>query len=303
VSHDGASYYGRPVLKRPVWQWMIPAYFFAGGVAGVSSSLAAGAECTGRPALARVTRLAALAGIGVGAGLLVADLGRPSRFANMLRVLRPTSPMSVGSWLLAGYGPAVGLAAAPEVVGRLAPVGKAATAVAGVLGPAVATYTAVLVSDTAVPAWHEAYRELPFVFAGGAAASAGGLAAALAPVAQAGPARRLAVGGAVVELAALQRMEQRMGEVGEVYTTGPAGVLTRLSKVLVAVGTLLMTALGRRRAGAVAAGGLLLTGAAVERFAVVRAGFESAADPAATVGPQRRRVAAAADGRGAEALA
>ena len=46
-------------------------------------------------------------------------------------------------------------------------------------GPLLATYTGVLLADTAVPAWHEAYRHLPFLFAGGAMTSAGaaGLAA------------------------------------------------------------------------------------------------------------------------------
>ena len=41
------------------------------------------------------------------------------------------------------------------------------------LGLPLATYTAALIANTAVPAWHEARRELPFVFAAGAAASAG----------------------------------------------------------------------------------------------------------------------------------
>ncbi|HEY2239641.1 MAG TPA: polysulfide reductase, partial [Streptosporangiaceae bacterium] len=27
------SYYGRPVLKPPVWEWKIPAYLFTGGLA------------------------------------------------------------------------------------------------------------------------------------------------------------------------------------------------------------------------------------------------------------------------------
>ena len=40
-------------------------------------------------------------GGGVGSVLLIADLGRKARFLNMLRVFRATSPMSVGSWVLA----------------------------------------------------------------------------------------------------------------------------------------------------------------------------------------------------------
>src|SRR5690242_21294948 len=38
------SYYGRPVLKPPVWKHEIPAYLFTGGLAAGSAVLAAGAD-------------------------------------------------------------------------------------------------------------------------------------------------------------------------------------------------------------------------------------------------------------------
>lgn len=50
-----------------------------------------------------------------------------------------------------------------------------------------------------MPAWNDVHRELPFVFTGSAAASGAGLGMLLAPVAEAGPARRLAVVGAAAE--------------------------------------------------------------------------------------------------------
>lgn len=62
------------------------------------------------------------------------------------------------------------------------------------------------------------------------------------------------------------------------------------------------TRLGRRRLGAAAGGLLLLGGSACERFAVCHAGFQSARDPQATVGPQRARTAAAASASAANAL-
>ena len=99
---------------------------------------------------------------------LVHDLGRPARFINMMRVFKVTSPMSVGTWLLSGYVPAAGVAAATALTGRLPRLGAAATAGAALLGPAVAAYTAALISDTAVPAWHDGYPEMPFVFTGSA---------------------------------------------------------------------------------------------------------------------------------------
>ena len=93
----------------------------------------------------------------------------------MLRVIKVTSPMSVGTWILSGYTPLALGAAASAVTGKLPRAGLAATLPAAVLGPAVASYTSVLLADIAVPAWHDAHRELPFVPAGSAVTAAGGL--------------------------------------------------------------------------------------------------------------------------------
>src|SRR5207302_7256823 len=162
--------------------------------------------------------------------------------------------------------------------------------VAGLLGPVLSTYTATLVSDSVIPAWSEARRELPFVFAGSAAASAGGAVAALSPAAVAGPARRLAILGGALELAAAKAMEDGLGElVGEPYHTGKGGSLSKASKAATAAGAGLMALAGRRRAGAIAAGALLCTGALLQRFAVYHAGKASALDPRYTSLPQRER--------------
>ena len=287
------SYYGRPILKAPVWKWYIPAYFFTGGLAGASSTLALAAQLAGNRRLARSALVAAAAGVAASGPLLVADLGRPGRFHNMLRVAKPTSPMSVGSWLLAAFAPAAFGAAASSVTGRAPRLGRAAAAGAGALGPALATYTAVLVADTAVPAWHDAHRELPFLFAGSAAASAAGVALAFTPPAAAAPARRLAVAGAVLEVAAFRAMEHGLGDVAGPYTGGQAGRLARAAEACTLSGATLAAVAGRRRPAAVAAGGLLCAGSLLTRFSVFRAGFESAADPAATVGRQRSRAGSA----------
>lgn len=285
-----SSYYGRPVVKAPVWQPAIALYFYTGGVAGASSVVAFAAGLAGNRRLARSALLASVAGVAVSGPLLVADLGRPARFLNMLRVAKPTSPMSVGSWVLTFFAPASMLAAASELTGRTPRLGRIAACVAAALGPVVATYTAVLVADTAIPAWHDAYRELPFLFAGSAAASAAGTALAFTPVAEAGPARRLAVLGAFLELGAFRAMEKRLGEVAGPYENGRAGKLAKAAEVCSAAGVVLVVTAGRRRPAAVGAGALLCAGSLLTRFSVFRAGFESAADPAATVGPQRRRI-------------
>ncbi|MCW2726989.1 MAG: nrfD [Frankiales bacterium] len=306
------SYYGRPVVKAAPWEKDIPAYLFLGGLAGGSSLMSAGADLSGRPGLRRVGRLGALVGISASMFALVHDLGRPDRFHHMLRVAKPTSPMSVGTWILTAYGPAAGLAGAAELrpllparlrdglAGKL--LGLAARPAglgAALLAPAVASYTAVLLSDTATPTWHEAHNELPFVFVGSASAAAGGLGMALAPLSESGPAQRLAVGGALLELAAEHKMERSMGLTAEPLHQGRAGQLMQLSKTLTAFGALTAALLGRRsRAAAVVAGTALVTGSACTRFGIFEAGQDSARDPKYTVVPQRERLNARASAGG-----
>jgi hypothetical protein len=287
------SYYGRPILKEPTWTWEVPAYLFTGGLAGGAAALGAGARLAGNRELARRATLVNLAAISVSPALLVSDLGRPDRFLNMLRVFKPTSPMSVGTWVVSASGAASGAAGMCELLGVLPRVRAAATAAAALLAPFLSTYTAVLVADTAVPAWHEARRELPFVFAGSAAASAGAAVALASPARSAGPARRFALAGAVLELAATEVMERRLGLVGEPYHEGEAGRFSRLAKALTASGAAVTALAGRRRAGAIAGGALLLGGGIAERWAVYRAGFQSTRDPKYVVRPQRERIRAA----------
>jgi Polysulphide reductase, NrfD len=285
------GYYGRPVLHDPVWKKEVPLYLFTGGLAGASSVLAAGARLTGRTGLARAARRAALGGTLVSPALLVADLGKPSRFANMLRVVRPTSPMNVGAWLLSAYAPSAGAAAVLDTLGVLPGAGRVADASAGVLGSLLTTYTGVLLADTAVPAWHEAGRDLPFVFAASAAASAGAAASILSRPDEAGAARRLALIALVAEQAAMRRMERRLDPlIGGPYRHGPAGRYLKASRWLgLAGGLTLAGGGGRRRAATVAGGAMLLTSAVLTRFGVFQAGFQSAVDPAATIVPQRTR--------------
>lgn len=285
------SYYGRPILKEPTWEARdIAGYLFAGGLAGASSALAAGASFTGRPELARVCRLGATAGIGASLIALVHDLGRPARFVNMLRVAKPTSPMSVGSWLLSAYAPLVGFTAWSDVTGRAPALGRATGSAAGALGAGVAAYTAVLIADTAVPAWHESRRELPFLFTGSAATAAGGLAMLGAPVDQARPARRLSVGGAIVELVSSELMTRSAGLAGETFYSGRAGALLRAAKAATAIGAVgAATVAGRSRWPAAASGALLLAGSALTRFGIFEAGRASTRDPKYVVVPQRRR--------------
>ncbi len=215
------------------------------------------------------------------------DLGRPARFVNMLRVVKPTSPMSVGSWLLAAYGPSTALAAAAAVTERGGTLGTVATAASALLGPAVATYTAALISDTAVPAWHEGHREMPFVFAGSSASAAGGMGLVCAPIGQAGPARRLALAGAALEAVAVRTMRRRAGPAGEAFRRGRADRLIKAGEVLTVGGLALAFTGRRRRLASTAAGAALTAASALTRLGIFEAGRHSAADPHYVVELQR----------------
>jgi Polysulphide reductase, NrfD len=284
------SYYGRPVIKEPVWTPEIPIYFFTGGLGGVSAGLAFVARLTGRKKLARVATGNAFAGVAVSPLLLISDLGRPSRFLNMLRVFKVTSPMSAGSWLLAAEGGLIAVSAAHEFLGWFPrPLARIATAIAGMLGMPLTTYTAALISNTAVPVWHEGRRELPFMFAGGAALSAGAAAVLFADAREAGPARRLALAGVALEAVAHQVGEKHLGYLAEPYSTGSAGRLKRATIATAGGGGLLMAAGGLVRSRTVTRAGAVvsLLGAILGRWMVFRAGFQSAAAPRYTVEHQR----------------
>ncbi|MBW9206343.1 polysulfide reductase NrfD [Mumia sp. zg.B17] len=300
---DFTSYYGRPIVKPSPWEADIPAYLFAGGLAAGSSLIAAGADLTGRPALRRTGRLAAVGALGFSMAALVHDLGTPSRFANMLRTAKLTSPMSVGTWILSMYGPFAGAAAGAEVVSLLpgryrsagplplaSALGRPAGLMAALFAPPVAAYTAVLLSDTATPSWHGAYKELPFVFVGSASAAAAGLGMIAAPTHETGPVRRMAAAGALLELGMEQRMEKSMGVTAEPLHHGKAGRLMRMAKALTAVGAAGTLLAGRSRAVAAASGAALMLGSACTRFGVFEAGQQSARDPKYTVVPQRERL-------------
>jgi formate-dependent nitrite reductase membrane component NrfD len=307
------SYYGRQIIKTPTWKNPeVPIYFFLGGAAGTSSVIAALAEFTGRPKLARNAEYAAGVGALASVVLLIDDLGRPERFLHMLRVFKPTSPLSVGSYILSPFSalasaaaafrlrdlkPVVGLATKvvpflPAVAGAFPALRKVSAVGAAAFGGPMATYTAVLIANTAVPSWHAPHDELPFVFAGSAMAAGGGITMALTPVDEAGPSRKVALTGVAIELAAIQRVEHGHGLVSEPYHLGKAGQLLRAAKAATLSGAGITALLGRTRPGSVVGGVLLAAGSLLTRMGVFEAGMQSAKDPKYTVVPQRERLEA-----------
>ncbi|WP_114201459.1 NrfD/PsrC family molybdoenzyme membrane anchor subunit [Janibacter anophelis] len=301
-----SSYYGQPIVKVVPWDHKISAYLFVGGIAGTSGIIQAGAAATGNAVLQRNSRLVAMTTVALSGLALVADLGRPERFLNMLRTVKLTSPMSVGTWILSGYATFAGVTTASEVL-RLLPARGPVTALTRVtdalwtpstigqaaFGAPLAAYTAVLLADTAHPVWHESRRELPFVFVGSAALASGGVQMALTPASLAAPVRRLALAGVATELVAMHRLEEHLADLGidEPVTSGQGAGKLRLAKGLViagGVGTLLS---GRSRLVAIASGAALAAASALTRMGIVEAGMESASDPKYTVRVQRDRLA------------
>lgn len=302
----GPSYHGMPVLREPVWRWMIPAYFFTGGLAGACAVLAAAAQAAGGRGTARLVtrcRLVATGAAAVSAALLVADLGRPSRFLAMLRVFRPTSPMNMGTWILTPFGALSGLAALPAIFPRPPRVLRGAADLAGygagALGLPLVGYTGVLIANTAVPVWQATRNTLPILFAFSGAVSAGGLFQLWDPGdAGADVGRRFGIGAKVAELALSVALDLEAARaaprVARPLHRGSSGLLLHAARALIASSLAVDLLPGRRRRAL--SGALALAGTLALRFGIVRAGRASSRDPHATFEMQRR-------GRGASELA
>ena len=288
---DVRTYHGQPVIKEPTWTWEIPCYFFTGGLGGASAGLAYLSELGGHDELARRAWATAAGGLAVSPLLLISDLGRPMRFLNMLRMVKVTSPMSIGSWILTVSGATTTIAAAHAWTGWFPGPARIARPLAAIFGLPLSTYTAALVANTAVPVWHEARALLPAVFAASAATSAGAACLIVTAPEHGAPARRLAVAGAAGELALTELMHRRLGEHRDSYEHGSAHRHHQVARACAAAGAGLVAARGARsRAAAVVGGAVLLAGALATRWSVYHAGFSSAADPKATIAPQRRRI-------------
>ena len=285
------GYYGRPMIKPPEWTDLIPVYFFVGGLSGASAVLAFTERVAKNDRLARTMILSAAAGCAISGFCLVADLKRPERFMNMLRVFKPTSPMSMGVYIFSAFAGATTLAAASELTGILRPVGRIFEGIAALLGPPMSVYTSVLIGDTVVPAWHYGRESMPLLFAATSAASAGaaGMVFTAPPFAQ--PARRLALLGGLAIPFAIERLHSELGpRQEEAYKEGQAHLFTTAAKWLNYAGLAAAVFAKKSRAAGTIAGSLMLAAGLAERFGVVRAGCVSAKDPRYTIDAQRRQI-------------
>jgi formate-dependent nitrite reductase membrane component NrfD len=289
------SYYGLPALKAPVWTWEVPLYFFLGGIAGLSACVAFVAQSFGAdPALIRVSLWAALLGAAMCPVLLIADLGRPTRFLNMLRVFKLRSAMSLGAWILTAFSGCAFLAVLCfELLSRgftnplltsLLWLGLSSAAATGLL---LASYTAVLVGATAVPVWSENRKLLPahFLTSGlGGAAAILELAGFLIPATQV-----LGFAASGIETLIDIFLEVRKRPVDQPLHRGKSGVTLRIAGLLEGPAALALRVFwGSLPAGRYAAACCFLIGALLSRYAWIWAGRASARDPYALFHLQRK---------------
>ncbi|MBV8897959.1 MAG: polysulfide reductase NrfD [Acidobacteriaceae bacterium] len=287
------TYYGVPVLKEPVWIWTIAAYFYFGGLAGMSATLGSAAQLLGgreMRSLVIKTRWIATAGAAISTGLLIQDLGRPERFLNMLRVFKVTSPMSMGSWILSAFSAAAGASAVLPYGPRMfRPLAGVFGVVAGLFGLPLATYTGVLLVQTAVPLWKSPLWSVLALCSGTAAASS---FLDLLPL-NAKEARAVQIFGLIGECCELvvaneiERGAARVERVARPLHEGLTGFLWQSAKILTFASAVISAVPGHSRKKRIAAG-VIGTAAGVSiRFAYFLAGKRSARDPRATFEQQR----------------
>jgi polysulfide reductase-like protein len=159
----GTGYAAGPVTKAPAWHGLVAWDMLFNNLTTGLFLVAALGELAAPAAFTPVARAAyplALVLLLADLVCLVLDLGDPLRFHHMLRVFKPTSPMSLGTWCLMVYSLPLTVAAALSLLPAGGPALEWARIAAVVLGtvPALgaAAYKGVLLSTNAQPGWRDA---------------------------------------------------------------------------------------------------------------------------------------------------
>jgi hypothetical protein len=152
-----------PVTKVPGWHGIIAWDALLNGMATGLFLAAAISELAAPAVFLRVAKVAypvALVLLLVDLGLLVLDLGDPLRFHHMLRVFKPSSPMSLGTWCLTIFSLPLTAAAGLSLLAEFGwdfEWARLGAVVVGLLpGFASAAYKGVLLSTNAQPGWKDA---------------------------------------------------------------------------------------------------------------------------------------------------
>lgn len=274
-----------PMVKAPVWTWEVPLYFWFGGIASGSAFSALACDLAGDTRSAATLRKVAVAAVVPCPPLLVADLGRPERFLNMLRIFKPRSPMSMGAWSLTAFGNLAAGAVAADLLARPR-AARALGAGAALVGTYLGSYTGVLLATTTVPVWARSRTFLGPIFVATATAtgaSACRLTLAATGVAHGHPTRRalgaVEIGAMSTELALSAVNERRLGALASGLEHAAPGRLFRAAKLAARAGLalrLLRRALGPASEHLTSV--LFLAAGLAFRYAWVAAGGPSARD-------------------------
>lgn len=289
VASPQSGYYQQPLLKEPQWTPLVPLYFFVGGASGSLGVIGSLADLLGGDKdLARRARAMASAGAAISGVLLIADLGRPSRFLNMLRVFKPQSAMSVGSWVLSGFSASATASTLADILdtqtdGRLISsflrtVGRTGCVV---FGMPFHNYTGVLIGSSVIPVWNNRIRSLPREF------GMSGLQSAVSLLELAGGTDSAALNAIALVSAAFESWEgiellrthdrelapTKQGTTGFLIQT--AGVLSGPVPIALRLASLFVRNKRRMRQAAAVSG---LVGSLLMRYGWVAAGSVSARD-------------------------
>lgn len=287
------GYYGLPVLKAPVWGWEIPVYLFVGGIAGMAAAISLMALIFHRSDIGIAAMWIAAIGAILSPILLTIDLGRPRLFLNMLRVFKYKSPMSVGAWIVVGFGGCAicGLIALELHTRHLFGVGgdQLVKILAGILlvgsafwGVLLATYTGVLLGVTAIPAWFLHRVLLPIHFGTAGLGSAAALLELLGY--RVAPLNALGFLAAAIETALWIWLEiDKHGAADGALHEKSSGWLIRGGELFSGPLALLLRLTNLVPLAAIS----FLIGALISRFGWVSAGKVSARDPEAVFASQR----------------
>jgi hypothetical protein len=287
------GYYGEPVVKPPVWTWEIPIYFFIGGLGGMSAVIALGAAVFQHADVARAAMWVAGVGVVLSPLLLIMDLGRPHLFINMLRVFKPQSAMSMGVWILTGFGGCVvpaliafELHSAHVSSGVLDDVLRIAAALlifgSAIFGTLLATYTGVLIGASAIPAWFLHRTFLPIHFG---TAGLGSAAAVLELLGyRIAPLNAIGIFAAGVECALLIWLSlNKHGAADRAIHEHSSGWLIRIGELLNGPLALVLRLMGFIPLAAIS----FLVGALISRFGWIAVGKVSGRDPEAVFAAEK----------------
>ncbi len=303
-TRSNKTYYDRPLLKKPHWEWNVVTYLFLGGIMGGSGMLGAIAQRSGDAELQRSSRYISIALAFACPAVLISHLGRPERFLNMMRIVKLKSPMSMGVWGLVGYSAFAGMNAAaqlsrdgvlPKWIARFEPA-PVAVPMQALFGAFTAGYTGVLLSATAIPLWGKGKVHIPAMsvcsaVAGACAVNAIALSANPRAARTLHKLEKLEAVASAAELAILLHFRMYAGSTGKPMYEGQRG--QRLTTLTIGAGIaapLLLNAPSLLSRGekklsflstivTVAAGAATLLGGYILRETLIEAGKVSTDDP------------------------